>query len=379
MSLSILKSAPSRFSLKGLESYGFSSNFASGLMFNVMKEKYFRYSLITLIILMGWFVVSGLWSFVNGLLGAFTVYVLVRGQMIYLTEKRKVKHVMAAILILLEVFICVVAPIYFLVWLLVGRIQEINVDISQLVATVQHFIALVEEKTGYDLLSMSNIETATTYATKVLQFIIGQISGLIITTVVMIFLLYFMLIGRQTMERYVYDLLPFDGKNRQMVLGEIRQMVRSNAIGIPLLAVIQGTIAIVGYWAAGVPSPFLFGVVTAFATIVPILGTGLVWVPLVVYLALTGNWVAAVGLATYCVIIVTNVDNVIRFLLQKKLADTHPLITVFGVILGLQFFGFWGVIFGPLLISLFFLLANIFKKEYLEDTDDRHKEEVSGL
>jgi predicted PurR-regulated permease PerM len=339
-------------------------------MFSVMKEKYFRYSLIALIIFLGWLVVSGLWSFVNGLLGAFTLYVLVRGQMIYLTEKRKMKHVMAAILILLEVFACVVAPVYFLVWLLIGRIQEINVDISQLVATVQHFIALVQEKTGYDMLNISNIETATTYVTRALQFIIGQISSLVITTVVMVFLLYFMLINRQEMESYVYGFLPFDEKNRRRVLTEIHQMVRSSTIGIPLLAIIQGAIAIAGYWAAGVPSPFLFGVVTAFATIVPILGSGLVWVPLVVYLTLTGNWVAAIGLAAYCIIIVTNVDNVIRFVLQKKLADTHPLITVFGVILGLRFFGFWGVIFGPLLISMFFLLASIFKKKYLDGKEE---------
>jgi predicted PurR-regulated permease PerM len=331
-----------------------------------MKEKYFRYSLVALIIFLGWLVISGLWSFVNGLLGAFTLYVLVRGQMICLTEKRKMKNVMAAILILLEVFACVLVPIYFLAWLLIGRIQDINVDVSQLLATVQHFIALVQEKTGYDVLSISNIETATGYATKALHFIIGQISGLVITTVVMIFLLYFMLISRKAMEGYVYSLLPFNENNKYMVMGEIHNMVRSNAIGIPLLAIVQGAIAIMGYWAAGVPSPFLFGVITAFATIVPLIGTGLVWFPLVVYLALTGNWVAAVGLALYCAVILINVDNVIRFILQKKLADTHPLITVFGVILGLHLFGFWGVIFGPLLMSMFFLLVNIFRKEYLD-------------
>lgn len=334
-----------------------------------MREKYFRYSLIALIIFLGWLVISGLWSFANGVLGAFTLYVLVRKQMICLTEKRKMKNVGAAILILLEVFACVLVPIYFLVWLLVGRIQDINVDISQLVTTVQHFIALIQERTGYDVLSISNIETATGYATKALQFIISQISGLVITTVVMIFLLYFMLISRKSMESYLYSLLPFNENNKYAVMREIHNMVRSNAIGIPLLAVIQGIIAIIGYWAAGVPSPFLFGVVTAFATIVPLLGTGLVWVPLVTYLALTGNWVAAIGLAVYCVVVLTNVDNVIRFVLQKKLADTHPLITVFGVILGLTLFGFWGVIFGPLLMSMFFLLVNIFKKEYLDNKE----------
>ena len=335
----------------------------------IMKEKYFRYSLIILIIVLGWLVISGLWMFVNGLLGAFTIYVLVRGQMNYLTEKRKMKDLFAASLILLEVIACVFVPLYFMVWMLIGRIQDVNVDISQLINTVKHFISLIQERTGYDILSISNIETATAYLTKGVQFIIGQISGLIVTTVVMLFLLYFMLIGRKNIETYVLALLPFNEKNKNKVTGEIHNMVRSNAIGIPLLAIIQGIIAVIGYWAAGVPSYFMFGTLTAFATIVPLVGTGIVWFPLVAYLALTGNWIAAIGLAAYCGIILINVDNVIRFVLQKKLADTHPLITVFGVILGLGLFGFWGVIFGPLLLSMFFLLVNIFKREYL-DSDE---------
>ncbi|MDR0699613.1 MAG: AI-2E family transporter [Tannerella sp.] len=336
-----------------------------------MKEKYFSYSLIVLIIVLGWLIISGLWSFVNGLLGAITLYVLVRGQMTYLTEKRKMKNRTAASLIVLEVFAGVLVPIYFLVWMLIGRIQDVSVDISQLIATVQHFISLIEEKTGYNVLSANNIETATAYATKGVQFVINQVGGLVVTTVVMVFLLFFMLVSRKKIEAYVYSLLPFEEDNKHAVMDEIRNMVRSNAIGIPLLASIQGAIAIVGYWAAGVPSPFLFGIVTAFATIVPLLGTGLVWVPLVAYMALSGNWIAAIGLAAYCVVLLINVDNVIRFILQKKLADTHPLITVFGVILGLKLFGFWGVIFGPLLMSMFFLLVNIFRREYLDNSDNK--------
>lgn len=332
-----------------------------------MKEKYYRYSLIVLILVLGWLILNSLWSFVNGLLGAFTLYVLVRGQMICLTEKRKMKGVLAAILIILEVTACVFVPLYFLVWVLIERIQDVNFDISQFIETVKHFITLIQERTGYDILNISNIETATSYMTKGVQFVIGQISGLVVTTVVMVFLLYFMLINRKNIESYVYSLLPFTERNKHTVTGEIHNMVRSNAIGIPLLAIIQGIIAVIGYWAAGVPSAVLFGVLTAFATIIPLVGTGLVWAPLVIYLALTGNWVAAIGLLAYCVIVLINIDNVIRFILQKKLADTHPLVTVFGVILGLKLFGFWGVIFGPLLLSMFFLLVNIFKREYLDN------------
>jgi hypothetical protein len=81
---------------------------------------------------------------------------------------------------------------------------------------------------------------------------------------------------------------------------------------------------------------------------------------------MVGDWTNAIGLGAFCAIILTNIDNVIRFILQKKLADTHPLITVFGVIFGLSVFGFWGIIFGPLLLSIFFLLVKMFKTEYLD-------------
>lgn len=331
-----------------------------------MKENFFKYSLIALIIILGYLIINGLWTFVNGLFGAVTIYILVNGQMNYLMEKRKMKSVFSAILILLEVVACVCVPIYLLVWVLVTRIQDVNLDISELIATVKHFITLIHDKTGYDVLSISNVETAASIMTKGLQFIIGQVSGLLVTTVVMILILYFMLISRKDMERYIVSVLPFNENNKPIVTRQIQQIVRSNAIGIPLLAIIQGILAGLGYWAAGIPSAALFGVLSGVSTIIPLIGSTVIWFPLVVYLALTGNWIAAIGLFAYAAIILFNVDSVSRFTLQKKLAKTHPLVTVFGVILGLKLFGFWGIIFGPLLLSMFLLLINIFKKEYLD-------------
>ena len=95
-------------------------------------------------------------------------------------------------------------------------------------------------------------------------------------------------------------------------------------------------------------------------------GTALVWFPVAVYMAVTGDWFNAIGLAAYGGIIVSQLDNLIRFILQKRMADIHPLITIFGVVIGLSLFGFMGVIFGPLLLSLFFLFVDMFKREYLD-------------
>ena len=110
---------------------------------------------------------------------------------------------------------------------------------------------------------------------------------------------------------------------------------------------------------------------TCFATIIPIFGTALVWLPLAGYMALAGEWGPAVGLTLYGGLVVTHVDNVVRCVMQKKLADTHPLVTIFGVFIGLSLFGFMGVIFGPLLLEMFVFCVNIFKKRYLDGTPDK--------
>jgi predicted PurR-regulated permease PerM len=315
---------------------------------------------------MGWIIVRELWPFVNGLLGAFTIFVLVRRQMIYLTEKKKMHKILATTLVLVEVITIIVVPVYLISLALIGKIQTINMDISVLTDMIQQFEKLIKEQFNYDLLTNDNLSAITGFVTKGVQFIINQAGSLVITFIVMLFILYFMLVDYRKMEHYVYELLPFSEQNRKDIAREINIMVTSNAIGIPVLAIVQGVAAYIGYFLFGVPSAFFFAFLTCLATIVPLVGTSVIWVPLVVYLAIIGDWFNAIALAIYCSVVVINIDNLIRSVAQKKLSDTHPLITIFGVILGLYVFGFWGVIFGPLLMSLFFLMIDIFKREYLD-------------
>lgn len=330
------------------------------------KENYWKYSLIILIVFTGIILFTELRPFLTGLLGALTIYTLVRKQMFFFMNKKRMNKTLAAIIIILEVILCILIPTFLLTWLLLGKVQHVELDINKLITFLQQFLELVQSKTGYNLLNIDNIATVTSYATRFIQILLGQASSIVINSIVLIFLLYFMLINGKKLEYYMYGLLPFSDANKADVIDEIKRMVVSNAIGIPLLAIIQGLFALIGYLIFGVPNALLFSFITCFSTIIPLVGTGLVWLPLCIYFALVGNWFSAIGLLIYALVILTNVDNVIRFILQKKLADTHPLITVFGVIMGLSLFGFWGVIFGPLLLSLFFLLIKIFKTEYID-------------
>ena len=330
------------------------------------KEQYWKYTLIVTIVFMAIILFREFLPFLSGILGACTVYVLVRKHMAFLVEKKKLKKSFAATLVLIEAILCFLVPAFLVIWLLVSKLQNLHFDPGELIDSIQHLVLLVKEKTGYDLFTKENITVVANYSTKIGQTIVGEISSFIINAIILLFVLYFMLVGSKEMEAYIYELLPFKDDNKKFVLSKVNVMVTSNAIGIPLLAIIQGIVATIGYIIFGAPNPFLFGFFTCFATILPLIGTSLIWFPLAAYLALSGDWPNAIGLAAYALLIISNVDNLIRFMLQKKMANIHPLITVFGVVIGLTLFGFWGVIFGPLIMSVFLLCLDIFKKEYLQ-------------
>lgn len=331
-----------------------------------VKEQYRKYSLITIILGLGLLLFLKMTPFMGGILGACTIYIMVRDQMLYLTQKKKIRKSVTAIILLIEAILCFLVPLSLAVWLLISKLQTVNVDTATFVDTITNLADWIRRKTEYDLLSKENISSIASILPGIGQFLMGGISSFAVNLFVLVFVLYFMLIGGTKMEQYIYELLPFSDSNKKHVMNEINMIVRANAIGIPLLAIIQGAIATLGYYMFDAPSALLFGFLTCFATVIPIVGTTLVWFPLAAYMAISGDWPHAIGLLLYCGLIVTNIDNLIRFILQKKMADTHPLITIFGVVIGLSLFGFMGVIFGPLLISIFILCVNIFKEQYLK-------------
>lgn len=295
-----------------------------------VKEQYWRYSLIAIIIVLGIVLFQQITPFLGGLLGALTIYILVRKQMIRLTTKRKMKRSTAALLITTEAVFFFLIPISLVVWMLVDKLQNLNLDPQSIIAPIEEIAGIIKSKTGYDVLGSDTTSFIVSALPRIGQAVMGGISSFVINLFVLVFVLYFMLIGGIKMEAYVNAILPFNATNTEHVIHEINMIVRSNAIGIPLLAVIQGGVAMIGYFIFGAPNALLLGFLTCFATVIPMVGTGLIWFPVAVYMALTGDWPNAIGLAAYGGIIVSQLDNLIRFILQKKMADTHPLITISG-------------------------------------------------
>ena len=292
---------------------------ASGRSMLSIREKYWHYSLFVLIVGLGVTIFVELTPFLGGLLGAVTIYVLLRRQMWFLSERRRWRRSLAASLLLGEAVLFFLIPISLIVWMVVDRIQGVTLDPDSILTPVKHVAGLIREKTGYDALQEGNVRSLMAFIPRMGQWIVGGLFDFAVNIVVLLFVLYFMLIGGLRMETYCRELLPFNRRTARSAMREIHMIVRSNAIVIPLLAVSQGVVAYVGYLVFGVSSPLFWGVLTCFST----------------------------------------------------MADTHPLVTIFGVFIGLSLFGFMGVIFGPLMLAMFIFCVNIFKRTYLDRRSDR--------
>lgn len=337
-----------------------------------MKEQYWKYSLIIFIIGLGILLFRQAQPFMNGILGGFTLYILLRNFSNWL--QTKIKPLLAVWMITIGVTLFILIPVSLFSWAIVSQISGMHFDTQAIIQPAHQVIDIIEERTGFDLLSEKSLSFMVVQASSIGQKIMTGVSDLIVNLAVAIMLMFFMLWEGRKMEHYVSTIMPFEESNKREVLNKIQLMVRSNAIGIPLLAVIQGIISLGGYLLCDAPNPYLTALLTAFASIIPLVGTALIWIPVSIYFLIMGEWINALILLGYGGIIISQCDNLIRFLLQKKMANIHPLITIFGVVSGLPIFGFMGIIFGPLLVSLFLLFLDMFRKEYLLDgTEEEEK------
>ena len=154
-------------------------------------------------------------------------------------------------------------------------------------------------------------------------------------------------------------------------IGEkFRKLVVANAVGIPVVALGQGIVALIGYFIFDAPSPILLFALTAVGSMIPIVGAAIIYIPVCIFMIAEGNNTNGILLAIYCLVAVGLTDNILRFTLLKKLEDIHPLNTVFGIIMGMNLFGFMGLIFGPIMVSITLLLIQVYKDEFSDDEEN---------
>jgi predicted PurR-regulated permease PerM len=199
--------------------------------------------------------------------------------------------------------------------------------------------------------------------------LIGTATRLGIQLTIAFFGLYYLLLAPQAAWRQVLPFIPFSRHNAEILRNRFRDVTVSTLIGTGLTATVQGLLVGLAFWVAGIQNALFWGVVTIVLAILPVVGSGLVWGPGALSLALEGQYGGAIALALWGVVVVGNVDNVIRPLVFRRWAQIHPFITIIGAFAGIQYFGLLGLLIGPLAISYFFELIRMYRAEYLEDED----------
>lgn len=328
------------------------------------NERLKQFFFIVIILLLGGILFWKISSFIPAFLGALTLYVIMRPLLLYLVYKRRWKRWLVSTLLIIISVIVLLVPMAFIVNLMTAKVSYAVDHSENIVAGAKQLIERIKLDTHIDLLSEQSIQKLQEGLTTILPKFLGTTFNVVSSLVIMYFVLYFLLHDSRRIEKGLYEYTPLKDENIDRVALEIKNMVLSNAVGIPMLAVVQGLFCVLGYWIFGVPDYWFWGVVTGIMGIVPVVGTTIVWVPIDIYLFATGKTGMGIGLLIFGAVVVGSVDNIFRFLWQKKFADVHPTITIFGVIIGVSLFGFVGLIFGPLLISMFVLLLKIYRDEF---------------
>ncbi|MBS1758708.1 MAG: AI-2E family transporter [Bacteroidetes bacterium] len=328
---------------------------------------------IAIILLIGIVLFLQLYSFVPALLGAITLYVLLRKWMFWLTEKKKWNKALTATLLMLLSIIVILIPIGLLVNLLTSKVQFVIQHSDEMVTALKKVVNDVEARFDIVIASDENINKLSTSIATILPQILSSTFNTLTTIFFMYFILYFMLVNARKMETSLYDYVPLKDENVAKIGKEVNTMVVSNALGIPLVAFAQGLVGLIGYLILGVSDPFFWFGVTCIAGMLPVVGAALAYVPIAIIFFANNDPVRGIIMTIYGFGVIGTVDNLLRFTLLKKIGNVHPLTTVFGVIVGLNMFGFLGMIFGPLLISMFVLLLRIYSNEFVVKQRGLHK------
>lgn len=333
---------------------------------------------ITAIIIVGIFLLISLWDFTSAFLGAVIFYILFSRFTNFLIQKKKIKRIWAVIITLLISFLVILIPVLSLTWLVAYKISSIISGSEDLYYYIHLLNEFIRTKLGFDLFTTKTLEDLRASITTIIPGLLGETFNITINILLMYFILFYLLDSETDMEKKVLEALPYQRENAKLFTKELLAQTYANAIGAPLLAFVQGCLATLGFWLFGIKDPLFWGIICGLISFLPLLGTPLIWAPAGVYLISTGDHWNGTGLLLYGALIIVGFDHLFRLTIQKKMAQVHPIITLFGIIVGVHWFGIPGFIFGPLLISYFLIMIRVYKSEYGLKSLSAHEEKATN-
>lgn len=328
----------------------------------VIDTKHQRAAIVILLLAGG--IAIALSPYATGLLGIPVLYVVFAPLHRKLATRMR-SGIAAGLVVAVGVFIILV-PGASLAGLIVAEAQGMAEGVVQspILENLQR-LRIGDYRIGPQLAALG--QRAVSWVGTSLFGLLGTATRLALNLSIAFFGLYYMLTSETSIWKRLRPYIPFSPANAEKLAKRFRDVTVSTLIGTGATALIQGVLVGLGFWATGLPNALFWGVVTAVFSIFPVVGSGLVWVPAVIALAVQQEWGRAVGLLLWGAVVVGNIDNVIRPMVYRRWAQIHPFVTLIGAFAGVRFFGILGLLIGPLALTYFFELINMYREEYLPD------------
>jgi predicted PurR-regulated permease PerM len=299
-----------------------------------------------------------------------------------LIHRYRVRKTLAALVIVFIITFVIAIPVFLLLSSLVGQgIQSINQtndwiragNLQKLTQDPRVLVALdwLQDRLPWVDINKFDIQgTLLNISKTVGQFVISKgalilqnLATLVIHFFIMIFIIFYLVRDGRDMIVHIRRLSPLREDQEDRILDGIRLVARSVLLGFFLTALTQGAVGALGLALVGIP-PVFWGSVMAFASLIPIFGTALVWVPAVIYLLLLGSFSAAMFLAAWCIVLVGSIDNFLKPILMRSGMQMSTFYVFLSILGGVQVFGLSGILYGPLILSLAMIMLYIYGVEF---------------
>jgi predicted PurR-regulated permease PerM len=318
-----------------------------------------RAGLLILVLAAG--IAIALSPFASGLLGAAVLYVIFVKP--YQWLERVMKPGVAAILTLMLALLFIGLPLGWLIGVVIAQAPDAlrRLQSSDVVAAISQ-LSIAGVDVGTELAKATGT-IASWLSTRLFAFL-GSATSAILNLVIAFFGLYYMLRSEGSSWTMIRSYIPFSERTADALRDRFFNVTQATLLGTILIAVLQGALVGTGFRIVGLPNPFFWGTATAFASILPVLGTALVWGPATLVLLVQNRYGGAITMLVIGAGIASNIDNLVRPLIYRRVSNIHPMITLVGAFAGVKYFGLLGVLLGPLAIAYLFELLNFYRQEY---------------
>lgn len=305
-------------------------------------------------------------SVVFGLILAY-VFLPVYRKIYRILKERNTSALAVCVLIVLIIFI----PLWFLIPLVIQQTFDAftfsqSIDIR---GFVDNIFPTASEQFQQDTTAIviNFIGDLTSSSLNYLIDLLLDLPKVLLHLAVIIFVFFFTLRDHEKLKEFVSGMSPFKKEKEKMLIKQFKEMTSSIIFGYILIGIIQGIATGIGLLIFGVPQALLLTILAIFASIIPILGPWLIWIPAAIYLLSTGHTAAALGFALYSALLVSSIDNILRPYIVSRKTGVSSVIVLVGMIGGLFVFGILGIILGPLILSYLILFLEAYKNKTLPE------------